>query len=41
LVLRRTFGAAVLLVAIALYTQFDTVITLWLAGYYPNLQMGL
>jgi cytochrome c-type biogenesis protein len=40
-VLRRVFGAAILFVAIALYTQYDTVIAVWLSDYYPNLQMGL
>jgi cytochrome c-type biogenesis protein len=39
--LQRTFGAAVLLVALAFYTQYDTVITVWLSGFYPNRQSGL
>jgi cytochrome c-type biogenesis protein len=39
--LQRTFGAAVLLVAIAFYTQYDTVVTVWLSDFYPNLQTGL
>jgi len=39
--LQRTFGAAVLLAALAFYTQYDTVITLWLSDLYPNHQIGL
>jgi len=40
-VLQQTFGAAVLLVAIAFYTQYDTVATVWLSDFYPDLQTGL
>ena len=40
-VLQQGFGAAVLLVAIGFYTQYDTVVTVWLSDYYPNFQMGL
>ncbi len=40
-VLQQAFGAAVLLVAIATYAQYDTIITLWLSNFYPNLQTGL
>ena len=40
-VLQRAFGTAVLVVAIAFYAQYDTVITVWLSNHYPNLQMGL
>jgi cytochrome c-type biogenesis protein len=39
--LQRTFGAAVLLVAVAFYTQYDTIATVWLSELYPNLQLGL
>jgi cytochrome c biogenesis protein CcdA len=39
--LQRTFGAAVLLVALAFYTQYDSVITLWLSDFYPSRQIGL
>jgi cytochrome c-type biogenesis protein len=39
--LQRTFGVAVLLVALAFYTQYDTVITVWLSDFYPNRQLGL
>jgi cytochrome c-type biogenesis protein len=40
-VLQRAFGTAVLVVAIAFYAQYDTVITVWLSNHNPNLQMGL
>jgi cytochrome c-type biogenesis protein len=39
--LQRCSGAAVLLVAVAFYTQYDAIVTVWLSDYYPNLQMGL
>ena len=39
--LQRTFGAAVLLVALAFYTQYDTIVAGWLSDLYPNLQLGL
>ena len=39
--LQQSFGAAVLLVALAFYTQYDTVITVWLSDFYPGLQTGL
>lgn len=39
--LQRTFGAAVLLVAFAFYTQYDTIITVWLSDFYPGHQTGL
>jgi cytochrome c biogenesis protein CcdA len=39
--LQRTFGAAVLLVALAFYTQYDGIIAVWFSVLYPNLQLGL
>jgi hypothetical protein len=39
--LQQAFGAAVLLVAIAFYTQYDTVVTVWLSNFYPSLGSGL
>lgn len=39
--LQKLFGVAVFLVAVALYTNYDAVITLWLSNFYPNRQMGL
>jgi cytochrome c-type biogenesis protein len=31
----------VLLVALAFYTQYDTIAAVWLSNFYPNLQLGL
>jgi len=39
--LQRAFGVAVLFVAVASYLQYDTVLTVWLSNFYPNLQIGL
>jgi cytochrome c biogenesis protein CcdA len=39
--LQRGFGVAVLLVAFAFYTQYDTIITVWLSDFYPGHQTGL
>jgi len=39
--LQRTFGVAVLLIALAFYTQHDTIVAVWLSDFYPNLQLGL
>jgi len=39
--LQRTFGVAVLLVALGFYTQYDGIVTVWLSTLYPNLQLGL
>jgi cytochrome c-type biogenesis protein len=39
--LQRTFGVAVLLVALAFYTQYDSIVAVWLSEFYPNLQLGL
>jgi cytochrome c-type biogenesis protein len=41
LALQRTFGVAVLLVALAFYTQYDGIVAVWLSEFYPNLQLGL
>ena len=41
LALQRTFGVAVLLVALAFYTQYDSIVAVWFSGLYPNLQLGL
>jgi len=40
-VLQRVFGAVVLLIAVAFYTQYDTVVTVWLSNFYPSQQIGL
>ena len=39
--LQRTFGAAVLFVALAFYTQYDGIVAVWFSALYPNLQPGL
>jgi hypothetical protein len=41
LALQRTFGVAVLLVALAFYTQYDSIVAVWFSQLYPNLQLGL
>jgi len=41
LALQRTFGAALLLVALAFYTQYDSIVAVWFSALYPNLQLGL
>jgi cytochrome c biogenesis protein CcdA len=38
---QQGFGVAVILIAVALYFQFDTLITVWLSQFYPNGQVGL
>ncbi len=38
---QQGFGVVVLLIAVALYYQYDTVITVWLSNFYPNGQVGL
>lgn len=39
--LQRAFGVVVIGVAVALYFQYDTVVTLWLSSYYPDISLGL
>jgi cytochrome c biogenesis protein CcdA len=39
--LRQAFGAVVVAVAIATWLHYDTTIIAWLAGFYPNGQVGL
>ena len=38
---QRGFGVVVILFATASYFQYDTLIVAWLAGLYPNGQLGL
>lgn len=38
---QQGFGVAVIAIAIALYFQVDTLITVWLSQFYPNGQVGL
>ncbi len=39
--LRQTFGAIVIAVAVATFLHYDTLIVAWLASLYPNGQVGL
>jgi cytochrome c-type biogenesis protein len=39
--LQQGFGALVILFAIAMYFQYDTLLTAWLSEFYPNGQIGL
>jgi cytochrome c biogenesis protein CcdA len=38
---QQGFGVAVVAIAVALYFQVDTLITVWLSQFYPNGQVGL
>ena len=38
---QQGFGIAVIAIAVALYFQVDTLITVWLSQFYPNGQVGL
>ena len=39
--LQQGFGAVIVLFATAMHFQYDTLITAWLAGLYPNGRLGL
>jgi len=39
--LQQGFGVIVIIFALAMYWQYDVLLTLWLAGFYPNGQLGL
>jgi cytochrome c biogenesis protein CcdA len=39
--LQQVFGVLVIGFAVALHFQYDTLITAWLSGFYPNGQLGL
>ena len=39
--LQQVFGVAVILIAVGLYYQYDTLVTVWLADYYPTANLGL
>ena len=39
--LQQGFGALVILFAVAMYFQYDTLLTAWLSEFYPNGQIGL
>ena len=38
---QQAFGVAVILVAVGLYYQYDTVVTVWLSRFYPTESLGL
>ncbi len=39
--LQQGFGLLIILTAVAMYYQYDSVITVWLSGFYPTLSQGL
>jgi cytochrome c biogenesis protein CcdA len=39
--MQQVFGVLVIGFAVALHFQYDTLITAWLSGFYPNGQLGL
>jgi cytochrome c-type biogenesis protein len=39
--LQQGFGVIVIVFAVAMYFQYDTLITVWVSGLYPNGQFGL
>lgn len=39
--LQQTFGVVIVLVAVAMFTQYDAVIAVWLSHYYPDLTVWL
>ena len=39
--LQQGFGVVVILIAVGLYFQYDTVVTVWLSNFYPTANLGL
>ena len=39
--LQQGFGALVIVFAVAMYFQYDVLITAWLSEFYPSGQVGL
>jgi cytochrome c-type biogenesis protein len=39
--LQQAFGIVVILIAVAIYYQYDALITVWLSQFYPSGQVGL
>lgn len=39
--LQQVFGVVTILIAVAMYYQYDALITVWLSDFYPNAQLGL
>jgi cytochrome c-type biogenesis protein len=40
-VLQQGFGVVIVLVAVAMFYQYDTVVTVWLSNFYPDFTAGL
>ena len=38
---RQAFGILIILTALAMYLQYDAVVTVWLSGFYPQTGTGL
>ncbi len=39
--MQQAFGVVVMLIAVGIYYQYDTLVTVWLSDFYPNSTMGL
>ncbi len=39
--LQQAFGVLIVLTAVAMYYQYDTLITVWLSNFYPDFKQGL
>jgi cytochrome c-type biogenesis protein len=39
--LQQGFGVLVIVFAVAMYFQYDTLVTVWVSEFYPNGQFGL
>jgi cytochrome c-type biogenesis protein len=39
--MQRAFGVLIMLTAVAMYYQYDTLITVWLSNFLPNFKTGL
>jgi cytochrome c-type biogenesis protein len=39
--LQQGFGVIIIVFAVAMYFQYDTLVTVWVSGLYPNGQFGL
>ena len=39
--LQQAFGVVVIVIAVGLYYQYDTFVTVWLSNFYPDANVGL
>ena len=39
--MQKGFGVLVVFVAVAMYLQYDTLVTVWLSNFYPQSRLGL